>query len=108
MIDISKIDFQKLDGLVPAVIQDVRTGEVLMLGFMNEAALRESLRKRQVVFWSRSKGRLWRKGEESGNTLEIVDIKSDCDNDALLISADPAGPTCHTGAGSCFGALDKG
>ena len=108
MIDVATLNFEKLDGLVPAIIQDAKTKKVLMLGFMNEAALRASLQERQVVFWSRGKRRLWQKGEESGNTLEIVSIKTDCDYDTLLISVNPAGPTCHTGARSCFEATDKG
>lgn len=100
------LNFKKLGGLVPAIIQDDKTKEVLMLGFMNRAALGASLEKGQVVFWSRGKRRLWRKGETSGNTLEIVSIKADCDGDTLLIRARPKGPTCHTGARSCFEAED--
>ncbi len=101
-IDVSTIDFQKLDGLVPAIIQDADTKQVLMLGFMNMAALQETIKRQKVVFWSRTKQRLWEKGEESGNTLTPTGISLDCDNDSLLISATPAGPTCHTGAISCF------
>jgi phosphoribosyl-ATP pyrophosphohydrolase/phosphoribosyl-AMP cyclohydrolase len=108
MIDIKELNFQKMDGLVPAIIQDAETKAVLMLGFMNEDALRLTLKKRQVVFWSRSKKRLWRKGEESGNTLDVVAVTPDCDNDTLLISVNPNGPTCHTGARSCFAASDQG
>jgi len=97
-----KLDYQKLDGIVPVVIQDAQTQAVLMLGFMNEQALQETLKRQRVVFWSRSKQRLWEKGEESGNTLAVVDISTDCDNDSLLIQVTPAGPICHTGNVSCF------
>jgi phosphoribosyl-ATP pyrophosphohydrolase/phosphoribosyl-AMP cyclohydrolase len=100
--DITKLDFQKMDGILPAVIQDAKTKQVLMLGFMNEAAVRQTLQKQQVVFWSRSRQRLWRKGEESGNTLNVVSVAADCDDDSLLVSVKPDGPTCHTGATSCF------
>ncbi len=98
-----EIDFAKADGLVPAIIQDVKTGEVRMLGYMNEAALRQTEKSGWVTFWSRSKDRLWEKGEESGNRLKVESIKADCDSDALLILAEPTGPTCHTGSSSCFG-----
>ncbi len=101
-LDITKINFQKLDGLVPAIIQDAETDAVLMLGFMNEQAVRETLKRQKAVFWSRTKQKLWQKGEESGNTLNLVSITSDCDNDTLLVKVNPAGPTCHTGATSCF------
>ncbi len=100
-LDDRPIDFSK--GLVPAIVQDWRTGGVLMVGYMNEEALAETCKDRQVVFYSRSKQRLWRKGETSGNFLEVQDIRTDCDRDALLILATPKGPTCHTGAISCFG-----
>jgi phosphoribosyl-ATP pyrophosphohydrolase/phosphoribosyl-AMP cyclohydrolase len=103
MIDVETINFQKLDGLVPAIIQDNKTKQVLMLGFMNKQALSETIKRQRVVFWSRSKQRLWEKGEESGNTLQVVSIVTDCDDDTLLIEAMPSGPTCHTGAISCFG-----
>lgn len=106
MIDVSKLDFRKAGGLVPAVIQDSGTKRVLMLGYMNEDAVRMTLKKRQAVFWSRSKRRLWRKGEESGNTLEVVSIVADCDGDTLLIGVKPDGPTCHTGTRSCFDSED--
>jgi phosphoribosyl-ATP pyrophosphohydrolase/phosphoribosyl-AMP cyclohydrolase len=97
------IDFKKYsDGLVPAVIQDDKTGKVLMLGFMNEAALTRTRELQQVTFFSRTKNRLWTKGEESGNFLNLKDIKIDCDNDTLLIKADPVGPVCHTGADTCW------
>lgn len=98
------IDFTKYaDGLVPAIIQDDATGKVLMLGFMNEAAVTKTQELQKVTFFSRSKNRLWTKGEESGNFLLLKNIKADCDNDTLLISATPQGPTCHTGADTCWG-----
>jgi phosphoribosyl-ATP pyrophosphohydrolase/phosphoribosyl-AMP cyclohydrolase len=102
MRKLGKVDFDKLDGLVPAIIQDDATNQVLMLGFMNEEALTETRKRGRVVFWSRTKGRLWEKGEESGNTLTVVSIAPDCDDDTLLFRVKPAGPTCHTGAVSCF------
>jgi phosphoribosyl-ATP pyrophosphohydrolase/phosphoribosyl-AMP cyclohydrolase len=89
-------------GLIPAVVQDASTGRVLMVGYQNEAALAATEETGQVHFWSRSRGELWRKGETSGNTLELVSIEADCDGDALLITARPTGPTCHTGLTSCF------
>ena len=97
-----KIDFNKGNGLVPVVIQNANTLQVLMLGYMNEAAYQKTLLENKVTFFSRSKNRLWTKGEESGNTLMVKDIKIDCDKDTILISAFPKGPTCHTGAASCF------
>ncbi|MFZ4770570.1 MAG: bifunctional phosphoribosyl-AMP cyclohydrolase/phosphoribosyl-ATP diphosphatase HisIE [Ferruginibacter sp.] len=98
-----KIDYNKYtDGLVPAIIQDDTTGKVLMLGFMNEAAVAKTQELQKVTFFSRSKNRLWTKGEESGNYLLLKDIKADCDNDSLLIKAIPQGPTCHTGADTCW------
>ncbi|MAP54885.1 bifunctional phosphoribosyl-AMP cyclohydrolase/phosphoribosyl-ATP diphosphatase HisIE [Altibacter sp.] len=100
-----KIDFQKYkDGLVPAIVQDVNTQRVLMLGFMNENAYEETMRLGQVTFYSRSKKRLWTKGEESGNYLELVSMTPDCDADTLLIQVRPIGPVCHTGADTCWGA----
>ncbi len=97
------IDFKKYaDGLVPVVIQDDVTGKVLMLGFMNEAALAKTEELKKVTFYSRSKNRLWTKGEESGNFLLLKDIKTDCDNDTLLIKVNPVGPVCHTGADTCW------
>lgn len=96
------IDFNKGDGLVPVIIQNAKTLQVLMLGYMNEQAYQQTKETGQVTFYSRSKERIWIKGESSGNTLELVDIKLDCDNDTLLILANPKGPTCHTGATSCF------
>jgi phosphoribosyl-ATP pyrophosphohydrolase/phosphoribosyl-AMP cyclohydrolase len=98
-----QIAFEKyVDGLVPAIIQDANTNKVLMLGFMNEAALARTQELKKVTFFSRSKNRLWTKGEESGNFLLLKDIKADCDNDTLLIKAEPAGPVCHTGADTCW------
>ncbi len=98
-----KIDYSKYsDGLVPAIIQDDTTGKVLMLGFMNEAAVAKTQELQKVTFFSRTKNRLWTKGEESGNFLIVKDIKTDCDNDTLLIKATPQGPTCHTGADTCW------
>lgn len=99
-----KIDFKKYsDGLVPAIIQDAYTGKVLMLGFMNEEAFNKTNELQKVTFFSRSKNRLWVKGEESGNYLLLKEIKADCDNDTLLIKANPVGPVCHTGADTCWG-----
>jgi len=97
-----KINFDKLDGLVPCVIQDANTRVVLMLGFMNEEAYKKTIKEKKVTFFSRSKQRLWTKGETSGNSLELVDIIIDCDNDTLLVKVNPKGPTCHTGADTCF------
>ena len=97
-----KIDFNKGNGLVPVVIQNANTLQVLMLGYMNDEAYQKTLLENKVTFFSRSKNRLWTKGEESGNTLMVKDIKIDCDNDTILISAFPKGPTCHTGTTTCF------
>jgi len=98
-----KIDFTKYsDGLVPAIIQDNETGKVLMLGFMNEESLNQTRVSKKVTFYSRSKKRLWTKGEESGNFLELKSITPDCDNDTLLIKVHPLGPVCHTGTDTCF------
>ncbi|QDE38950.1 bifunctional phosphoribosyl-AMP cyclohydrolase/phosphoribosyl-ATP diphosphatase HisIE [Luteibacter pinisoli] len=96
-------DFAKGDGLVPAIVQHARTGEVLMLGYMDEAALAKTQATGLVTFFSRSKQRLWTKGETSGDTLALVDVAIDCDADTLLVRALPAGPTCHNGTSSCFG-----
>ncbi len=99
-----KVDFNKSpDGLVPAIVQDATTKNVLMLGYMNPDALQKTQETQKVTFFSRSKQRLWTKGEESGNFLEVVDIKVDCDNDTLLVTANPLGPTCHKGTGTCWG-----
>jgi len=97
------VDFQKYtDGLVPAIIQDYKTSKVLMLGFMNAEALSKTMQEGRVTFYSRSKKRLWTKGEESGNFLLVKSVMSDCDNDTLLIKAEPLGPVCHTGADTCW------
>lgn len=98
----SSIDFGKLNGLVPCVVQDANTNKVLMVAFMNEEAYEKTIREKKVTFYSRSKKRLWTKGETSGNSLELVELLQDCDNDSLLIKANPKGPTCHTGADTCF------
>jgi len=90
-------------GLVPAIIQDAKTKNVLMLGYMNEDAYKKTIETKKVTFFSRSKNRLWTKGEESGHFLNLVDIKNDCDNDTLLIQVNPVGPTCHTGTDTCWG-----
>lgn len=98
-----KIDFKKYsDGLAPAVIQDYKTSKVLMLGFMNEAALNKTMAEGKVTFFSRSKQRLWTKGEESGHYLLVKQVLGDCDDDTLLIKVEPLGPTCHTGADTCW------
>ena len=97
------IDFSKCGGLVPAIIQDAQTKTVLMLGYMNEESLRKTQETGLVTFYSRSRQCLWTKGETSGNYLHVVSIKSDCDNDTLLIQANPDGPTCHTGTDTCWG-----
>lgn len=103
MIDLDRLDWDKGDGLLPAIVQDGH-GTVRMLGYMDRAALAATIETGRVTFFSRSKGRQWVKGETSGNHLRLVSISADCDRDALLIAADPAGPTCHTGQASCFGA----
>lgn len=97
------LDFGKMNGLVPAIIQDNYTQKVLMLGFMNEEAYNKTVETGKVTFFSRAKNRLWTKGEESGNFLHVVSIAADCDNDTLLIKVNPAGPVCHTGADTCWG-----
>ena len=97
-----KIDFTKSNGLIPAIIQDNTTGQVLMLGYMNEEALAKTEKEKRVTFFSRSKNRLWTKGETSGNFFEVKEIMADCDNDTLLIKVNPKGPACHTGAKACF------
>lgn len=96
------LDFDKMDGLVPAIIQDNITQKVLMLGFMNQAAFEKTQEIGKVTFFSRTKNRLWTKGEESGNFLNVVSISKDCDNDTLLIKVNPVGPVCHTGEDTCF------
>ncbi len=102
------IDFDKMDGLVPAIIQDDISAKVLMLGFMNEEALKITLDTGNVTFYSRTKKRLWTKGEESGNFLRLVNILSDCDSDTLLIKANPVGPVCHTGSDTCWNEANQG
>ena len=101
------IDFEKMNGLVPAIIQDSITKNVLMLGFMNEEAYQKTLATKRVTFYSRSRKCLWTKGETSGNYLELVSMKPDCDNDTLLVKVIPHGPTCHTGTDTCWGEENK-
>jgi phosphoribosyl-AMP cyclohydrolase / phosphoribosyl-ATP pyrophosphohydrolase len=101
--EVTALDWDKSDGLLPAIVQDARSGQVLMLGYMNRDALRSTLAEKRVTFFSRSKNRLWTKGEVSGNALHVVDVAKDCDNDTLLVLANPEGPTCHLGTQSCFG-----
>lgn len=98
-----KIDFDKMGGLVPAIIQDSVTKNVLMLGFMNEEAYQKTIDTKKVTFWSRTRNCLWTKGETSGNYLNLVDIRLDCDNDTLLVKVHPQGPTCHLGTDTCWG-----
>jgi phosphoribosyl-ATP pyrophosphohydrolase/phosphoribosyl-AMP cyclohydrolase len=100
--DVAGLDWSKGDGLLPAIVQHARTGRVLMLGYMNAVALGETLAHGRVVFYSRSRQALWTKGETSGHYLNVVDVSTDCDSDALLVLADPVGPTCHKGTESCF------
>jgi phosphoribosyl-ATP pyrophosphohydrolase/phosphoribosyl-AMP cyclohydrolase len=107
MIDIKKINFEKLNGLIPAIIIDVQNNNVLMLGFMNVEALEQTIKRQKVVFFSRTKNRLWLKGETSKNYLNVISIESDCDNDTLLIYTKPNGPTCHTGSYSCFNKVNE-
>lgn len=101
--DVDSLDFAKGAGLMPAIVQDVERGAVLMLGYMNREALRETLVRGRVVFFSRSKQRLWEKGETSGHTLQFVSASADCDRDTLLVQARPVGPACHLGTTTCFG-----
>lgn len=103
-LDPTQLAWEKGAGLLPAIVQDSRTGAVLMLGYMDREALARTLESRRVVFYSRSRGRLWEKGEASGNTLDVVEVRPDCDRDTLLVRADPRGPVCHLGTESCFGA----
>ena len=98
----NQLDFTKGDGLIPAIIQDAQTNKVLMLGYMNREALEKTLTEKRVTFFSRSKKRLWTKGETSGHFLHLVHVAHDCDQDALLMKVHPNGPTCHTGADTCF------
>ena len=103
MTEFDTLDWSKSDGLIPAVVQHWRSGQVLMLGYMNREALSQTLQSGKVTFFSRSRQRLWMKGETSGHTLALRSAHVDCDGDALLILAEPAGPTCHRGSASCFG-----
>ncbi|SMF61093.1 bifunctional phosphoribosyl-AMP cyclohydrolase/phosphoribosyl-ATP diphosphatase HisIE [Allosphingosinicella indica] len=101
---VAALDWKKMDGLLPATVQDRGSRRVLMTGYMNRAALEATIATREVTFWSRSKARLWKKGETSGNILSGADVYCDCDGDALLVLATPAGPVCHEGTASCFAA----
>lgn len=98
-----ELDFEKMNGLIPAIIQDNYTQKVLMLGFMNKEAYKKTMETGKVTFFSRTKNRLWTKGEESGNFLHVVSVKADCDNDTLLIMVHPEGPVCHKGTDTCWG-----
>ncbi|HEY7639044.1 MAG TPA: bifunctional phosphoribosyl-AMP cyclohydrolase/phosphoribosyl-ATP diphosphatase HisIE [Steroidobacteraceae bacterium] len=100
---VAALDWDKNGGMMPAIVQDARSGQVLMFAYMNRDALRMTLAEKRVTFFSRSRNRLWTKGESSGHWLNVVDVVTDCDNDTLLVLADPAGPTCHLGTQSCFG-----
>jgi phosphoribosyl-ATP pyrophosphohydrolase/phosphoribosyl-AMP cyclohydrolase len=102
-----KLDFNKMGELIPAIIQDAETGKVLMLGFMNEEAFAKTQETGKVTFFSRTKNRLWTKGEESGNFLMVVSITEDCDSDTLLIKVNPVGPVCHTGSDTCFNETNR-
>jgi phosphoribosyl-ATP pyrophosphohydrolase/phosphoribosyl-AMP cyclohydrolase len=106
--DIGSLAWQKMGGLLPAVAQDIATGQVLMLGYMSREALTATLTRGRAVFHSRSKGRLWEKGETSGHSLAVREVLADCDGDALLLKVEPAGPTCHLGDSSCFGGTADG
>jgi len=102
MIAINNLDFEKSQGLIPCIVQDAKTFRVLMLGYMNQEALVKTLAENRLTFFSRTKQRLWTKGETSGNYLTLVDVTVDCDQDTLLFKVNPAGPTCHTGSDTCF------
>lgn len=102
MLDLNTLDFKKSNGLIPCIVQDSLTHVVLMLGYMNDEALQKTLTEKKLTFYSRSKQRLWTKGETSGNFLHLVDVFQDCDNDTLLFKVKPVGPVCHTGTDSCF------
>ena len=102
MIDADQLDWAKMDGLIPAIVQHAATGEVRMLGYMDRAAIDATIADRLVTFHSRSRGAPWRKGETSGNLLRLVSLVTDCDSDALLVTVEPTGPTCHRGTRSCF------
>ncbi|OOF65464.1 bifunctional phosphoribosyl-AMP cyclohydrolase/phosphoribosyl-ATP diphosphatase HisIE [Rodentibacter sp. Ppn85] len=107
MLNLTQINWQKIDNLLPVIVQHIQTCEVLMLGYMNQAALEKTLNEKRVTFYSRTKQRLWTKGENSGHFLNVMDMSLDCDNDSLLILAEPMGNTCHTGAESCFHQFEK-
>ena len=107
MLDPATLDFTKGDGLLPVIVQDERTAQVLMLGYMNAAALTRTQTERRITFYSRSKKRLWTKGESSGNHLELIDLRVDCDRDTLLALVRPLGPVCHTGSDTCFGTANQ-
>jgi len=102
-LDIASIDFKKGEGLVPAIVQDADTGAVLMMAYMNREALEQTLARKRAVFFSRSKQRLWEKGETTGHSLDVVNVVADCDQDTLLVTARPRGPACHNGTLTCFG-----
>ena len=106
-MEITNLDFEKTNGLIPAIIQDAQTAKVLMLGYMNEAAIEKTKVEQVVTFFSRTKDRLWTKGETSGNFLNVVEMRVDCDRDTLLIKVNPVGPVCHTGADTCFNETNK-
>lgn len=108
MIDISKLNFEKSQGLIPCIVQDANTHSVLMLGYMNREALDKTLAENRLTFFSRTKQRLWTKGETSGNYLTLVDVSMDCDQDTLLFKVNPAGPSCHTGSDTCFNEKNEG
>jgi phosphoribosyl-ATP pyrophosphohydrolase/phosphoribosyl-AMP cyclohydrolase len=103
----TQLNFQKLNGLIPCIVQDVSTHTVLMLGFMNEEAYERTIKEKQVTFYSRSKQKLWTKGETSGNYLEVVEVLSDCDQDTVLIKVNPKGPVCHLGNDTCFNEINN-
>ena len=103
---IDTLNCEKMNGLIPAIIQDATTRQVLMIGYMNKEALAKTLEERRVTFWSRTKERIWQKGETSGYVLEVASMKADCDGDALLVYVHPTGPVCHTGVHTCFGEED--
>ena len=102
-MNLERVDFAKGDGLVPAIVQDADSGAVLMMAYMTREALEQTLARKRAVFYSRSKQRLWEKGESSGHTLDVVEVLADCDNDTLLVTARPRGPACHNGTLTCFG-----
>lgn len=105
-LDIEKVKFDN-NGLVPAIVQDANTRVVLMMGYMNLESLKKTIETQKVTFFSRSRQKLWTKGEESGHFLNLVELLSDCDNDTLLVKANPIGPTCHTGTDTCWGEENK-